>query len=444
MRYNQKVGQNLAEQIRETLSPSEWQLLQRIAEAASVLRMPLYVVGGFPRDLLLGYPRSDFDLVVEGSADLLARRLASLHGGKVTVHSKFGTAKWSLGGTAFHEQARASQNRASILNALDFVSARSETYRHPAALPTVKLGTIADDLQRRDFSINALAVRLDGAHFGELRDDLGGGDDLRRKLIRVLHDNSFVDDPTRMYRAVRYEQRYEFEIEHATEQLLPAASTLVGKLSPHRIRHELDIMLDEGRAAAMLSRLAALDLLGPIHPALTFDHDASRRLSGYEWHPTFVVPAWPARDVRWLLWLMPLSASTLDSLTQRLHFSATIFKALRAASTLLGRVESSAGLAPSLWVQLLDDVPLLSVFAVYLALPPGLGKSALEKYIAEWRHVRSRTTGHDLKRLGVSPGPEYQSILGSLRRAWLDGLVHSEAEEVEYLQEVLHNARYEA
>jgi tRNA nucleotidyltransferase (CCA-adding enzyme) len=441
MRYNQKMAQNLAGQIRETLFPGEWQLLQHVAEAASTLRMPLYAVGGFPRDLLLGYPRSDFDLVVEGAADQLAQKLASLHGGKVTVHSKFGTAKWSLVGTIFHEGARASHNPTSIPNALDFVSARSETYRHPAALPAVKLGTIADDLRRRDFTINALAVRLDGAHFGDLLDDLGGGDDLNRRLVRVLHDNSFVDDPTRMYRAARYEQRYEFKIEGTTERLLPAAREVVGKLSPHRIRHELDLILDEERAGAIVDRLAALDLLKPIHAALTVDQNVSERISRYERRPTFVVPAWPAHEVRWLLWLMSLPASTLDSLNRRLHFSATLFKALRAASTLLERVDPGAEFVPSRWVQLLDDMPLLSVYAVCLALPPGSGKSALEKYMAEWRHMRSRTTGHDLKRLGVSPGPEYQSILGSLRRAWLDGLVHSEAEENEYLQGLLDKAQ---
>ena len=175
---------NISSRIEAPLLVQQRDLLRLIAEDATARRLPLYAVGGFARDLLLGRRVRDFDLVAEGDAIPFARALSRAHGGRVTAHTKFHTATWFLPPNLVSD-ARGAE-------ALDFISARSETYEYPAALPTVKLGTIADDLRRRDFSINALAVRLDGEHFGELRDDLGGMTDLERGLIRVLHPNSFV------------------------------------------------------------------------------------------------------------------------------------------------------------------------------------------------------------------------------------------------------------
>src|SRR5512137_2240263 len=182
----------------QKLSSRQLALLRIVADAAATRHLPLYLVGGFVRDLLLGSPATDFDLVVEGDAISLARMLAAQYGGKVTSHLRFGTAQWFLSGSDHH--------------VLDFISTRSETYKHPAALPTVKPGTLTDDLLRRDFTINTLALRLDAKHWGELRDDLGGLEDLKHGLVRVLHPLSFQDDPTRLFRAVRYEKRYGFRI----------------------------------------------------------------------------------------------------------------------------------------------------------------------------------------------------------------------------------------
>lgn len=206
------MNRNFSELIERSLAKDRLDLLHRLAEEAEARQMPLYIVGGSVRDLVLGRRLNDFDLTVEGDAIALARSLASKHGGGVTAHQKFGTAKWFLPETLKTDH-----------DTLDLISARSETYKHPAALPTVRLGSLADDLRRRDFTINALAVRLDGSHFGELRDDLNGLDDLQKGMIRVLHPRSFIDDPTRMYRAVRYEGRYGFKIVQDTLALIPQA-----------------------------------------------------------------------------------------------------------------------------------------------------------------------------------------------------------------------------
>ncbi|MDQ2693324.1 MAG: polynucleotide adenylyltransferase, partial [Chloroflexota bacterium] len=243
--------------LEHSLSPDQLRLLNLVREEATQRGLPLYIVGGAVRDLVLGRRLSDFDVTVEGDAIGLARALAARHGGGVTAHLKFGTAKWFL------PPALKTGH-----DTLDLISARSETYRHPAALPAVRPGSIADDLRRRDFTINAMALRLDGSHFCELRDELHGMEDLEKGLLRVLHPVSFIDDPTRLYRLVRYEGRYSFKIAEDTRALIPEARAYVQKLSPQRIRHELDLILDEPNAVSILKRLDELDLLAPIHPAL--------------------------------------------------------------------------------------------------------------------------------------------------------------------------------
>ena len=206
--------------LEKTLSPQQLTLLRVVAGVAAARHLPLYLVGGFVRDLLLGIPATDFDLVVEGDAISLARTLAAQYGGRVTAHVHFGTAQW------FPPE---SDNLA-----IDLTSTRSETYKHNAALPSVKSGTLMDDLLRRDFTINTLAVRLDGDHWGELRDEQGGLDDLKQGQVRVLHQGSFRDDPTRLFRAVRYEQRYGFRIVPETLSLMRPAYPLISLLSAQR------------------------------------------------------------------------------------------------------------------------------------------------------------------------------------------------------------------
>ncbi len=200
------------------------------------------------------------------------------------------------------------------------ISARSETYKHPAALPTVRLGSIADDLRRRDFTINALAIRLDGSHFGELRDDLNGAEDLQKGMIRVLHSRSFIDDPTRMYRAVRYAERYGFKIAEDTVILIPEARPFVENLSAQRIRHELDLILEEPNAVPMLKRLDELDLLSIIHPVLANVSKSNVATVTSE------DPVLQNRNSRWILWLMHLKDQEIEFLNERLHFPANLLK----------------------------------------------------------------------------------------------------------------------
>ena len=421
---------------KELLSPQRLQLLRYIAEQATIRKSPAYVVGGLARDLLLMRPVGDFDVVIEGDAISFARSLVKTYGGKVTAHQKFGTAKWFMG--------HLDGNPASFL---DLITARSETYKSSAALPTVKFSTLSDDILRRDFTINTLAVRLDGDHFGELRDDLDARADLDAGIVRVLHPHSFLDDPTRMYRAVRYEQRYGFEIEPDTLSLVPEAGNAVKKLSAQRIRHELDLILDEANAMFILARLAELDLLKPIHPDFPVEiPNLSKLYRAGDLDPAFwtlVAGAtnnrWrgPNRDLLWLLLLSPLPKAKLESLNKRLAFTADLMKWLLSASSLLSEANSLIGSLPSEWVQKLDKLPVEAGIAVYLLSEDFRVQDALHVYLETWRHIKPITTGDDLKKLGLEPGPRFQEILFRLRAARLDGVLKTNEEERAFLKRLL-------
>ncbi len=412
---------NLSDFLQKGIASAQLDLIHRVAGQASTLGLPVYIVGGFVRDLLLERPSLDFDLVVEGDAIALAQTLVSRYGGTLTVHGKFRTVKWFIDDNA----------------CVDLISARSETYKHPAALPTVKLGTIHDDLRRRDFTINTLAIRLDGNHFGRLYDEFEGLNDLQQGLIRVLHLRSFADDPTRMYRAVRYEKRYGFNVVDETLALIPEARGLIQRLSAQRIRHELDLILDEPYGPLMIARLGELELLKSIHPALKWDKSTQGRLKSRlkTQHEGSKIAL---RDLHWLLWLMTLSPMEISSLNQRLHFTAPLMESLIASSKLHSDSSALVRLKPSQCVEKLDKLPIPAISAVFIASPQGKPKQMLENYLSAWRYIKPKTTGHDLIKLGLEPGPKYQSTLKRLRNAWLDGEVHDVGEEQKLLRKMLH------
>jgi tRNA nucleotidyltransferase (CCA-adding enzyme) len=395
------------------------------------------VVGGFVRDLLLDRPSLDFDIVVEGDAIALGKALGKQYGGRVTSHTRFGTAKWYVRESRFGKQEESADPNDAIPEFLDLISARSEFYEHPTALPTVERGSIKLDLHRRDFTINTLALRLDGNHYGELHDYWGGLADLERGLVRVLHSLSFVDDPTRLLRAVRYEQRYGFQVESRTRQLMDEARTLLDKLTPERMRHELDRMLEEPNWPDMIDRLADLGLLKEIHPLLSppdrdFSAPVDEELASYP--PPGLLP--PKRTLAWLLWLSSIDGDSIREISQRLRFPAGLTRLLLAAANLYADLPGLENTSPSGWVDRLEDVPELAVYAVSL-LAKGSIQQALKEYLETWQHIKPETTGHDLKRLGLPPGPNYQNILRDLRNAWLDGEIESEKEENALLERLL-------
>jgi hypothetical protein len=285
-------------------------LLRQIDQQAALLGFPAYLVGGGVRDILLNLPALDLDIVIEGDAIQLAHALKDRHGGALTLHAKFRTATW----------------QPPEGPPLDLITARRETYRAPASLPDVSPSNLADDLARRDFSINTLALRLADEALLDLHN---AQSDLANGLIRVLHPQSFRDDPTRLYRAVRYETRYGFRLAPDTLALISPALPLVERLTAERLRHELDLVFNETRPARVLARMDELGLLQAVLPnVLPWDSDIAKRLDSALSTPP--APGWglgltfngqPLNQVLgYALWFAGLNHSQIALLQVRLTF----------------------------------------------------------------------------------------------------------------------------
>ncbi len=438
---------NLGERLRAALPPARFALLERIGRRAEAEAAAVYIVGGFVRDLLLGSPSVDLDLVVEGDAVRLARGLAETFGGRTSSHHRFGTAKWRLDrrNRALIEACGGKQPAEALPETLDFVSARTEFYTHPTALPSVERGSIKLDLHRRDFTINTLALRLDGRHFGALLDPWGGQRDLEQRLVRVLHSISFVDDPTRMLRAVRLEQRLGFSIEPRTLELMRQALPLLDRVSGERIRNELVLIFREGRLGAIMERLQSLGLLAAIHPALSWDGWLSERFAAAgDFRPP---AAWrmqtipDANTLRFALWVVRLPGADAKAACRRLSLPLAIEEPALEANRLGVDLQGSIGdLRPSQWVERWESDHESGLAAAWLsATPPA--RQVLQRYLGEWRHVMPVADGNALRRSGLPPGPEYRRILWALRAGWIDGEIDSAEREALRLAELLHEAR---
>lgn len=402
------------------ISSRQLTLLRDISSLAADLGMPCYLVGGSVRDLLLEKPINDLDVVIEGDAIKFGNELVSKLGGKLTTHPKFHTAIWHFP-LSFNLQP----------SFLDLITARSETYKTPGALPTVTPASIEEDLRRRDFTINAMAVRLDGDHFGELLDPLNGQNDLGQSIIRVLHPRSFTDDPTRIFRAIRYESRYSFHLEPATFELInPESLTVFKMLSGERIRHELDLIFEEANSLPALLHLQELDVFKYIQPVIpVFNLEYSDLL---EMDPELDIPSDRA-TLAYMLWLMDLSEAEIVSIARRLDFTSDLTYSVWAASQLKKSLPFLVDSKPSVWTFAIEKLPLLSIYVVYLVS----GEGPLLNYISLWRHVKPHTTGNDLKARDLPPGPRYGEILTQLRAAWLDGEIMNEKEERDLLNTLL-------
>lgn len=327
---------------------------------------------------------------------------------------------------------------------IDFVSTRRESYARPGALPEVSPGSIEEDLRRRDFTINTLALRLDGRHYGQLLDPLGAQDDLDHGLVRALHLDSFKDDPTRMLRGIRYEQRLGFRIEPKTLRMIREATGWLRQVSPHRLRQELEASVKEERAASMIRRMGRLGLLAEIHPALPYDSGCLRRVRSLSRaRPVGLDAALPQSEdgIEWLLWLLDLSPAQVRSVGRRLQFKSRMTAELLSAVRLWRVRRSLAGFRPSQLTRKLDQSPAHSVQAVEKALPSGRLKRLLRTYLTKWRSQRPVTTGADLIRRGVPEGPVYARILERLRAGWIDGTIATPKQEHQALDALLRRVR---
>ena len=484
---------DVSRELEETLTQAQHRLLRIAGETAAEMGQAVYVVGGFVRDLLLGRVDTggrtdsvDMDLVVEGDAIRLAEQMQTRCGGRVVTHARFGTAKWILDEPE-HPLACSGQlspeeavDRSQLPPHLDFVTARTEFYTEPTVLPTVEQGSIKLDLHRRDFSINTLAIALTPDRWGDLLIFYGGLSDLRTGQVRVLHSLSFVDDPTRILRAVRYEQRFGFRIEARTEEHLLDAVPLLERVTGARIRQELDRIFREARPEDAILRLGELGALRQIHPDLEAgagfarncvalrdtlaatqmeenraggtgsDRDTTERQQSEEATTLHQQarqespPEGTAGSIERLYWglliyeLLPQesaiegsSTAVEEALSERLKLRGETKRLMRQLQRLKARLPQLVDpqAPPSAIVALLDQAQSEALLLLPLLESSPLLLERLQCYQQSWRHIHPSLNGGDLRGLGLPPGPRYGQILRRLRTALLDGEIEAGAAE---------------
>jgi len=436
------------------LSATTLQLVHRISHTAAQMGFAIYFVGGLVRDLLLDLPVGDIDIVVEGDAIALARRLRREFGGRVRSHGRFGTAKWLIGeppaqtspseGAADPVVVELASDDNGLPLAIDFVTARTEFYTHPTALPEVERSSIKQDLHRRDFTINTLAIRLDPNRFGELLDFYGGVSDLRQGLIRVLHSLSFVEDPTRILRAARLETRLGFKIELRTEQLISDAIPMLDRVSGDRIRHELEFIFQEPEPEHALCRLQSLDVLEAICPGLVCDHWLQLRYERYR--QADADPVWALDEEKRIfgflaLLLYRLPPSRKKHCQKRLRLGSETAKRLGEVESIKAHVSGlEKHQSSSTLYRLLSPFTTEALLVVWAAEGKTV-RQQIHRFQAELRAVRPQLDGRFIiDTYGLKPSPLFGQLLDQLRDARLDGKVETRKDEEALLEHLLAEA----
>jgi len=402
---------NLTSKMEKQLPAELVNFMQTAGEVAQSQGQSLYLVGGVVRDLLLGRTNLDLDLVVEGDAINLAHQLISITRGKIVTHPRFGTAKlqwdeWSV----------------------DMATARSETYAKPGALPTVKPGSTRDDLLRRDFTINTMAIELNPDRYGELLDLYGGRNDLEHKLVRVLHEKSFIDDATRIWRGLRYEQRLSFQLEPATLELLKRDIHWLDSISGDRVRHELELILKEEYPEKILRRADDLGVLARLHSSLKGNgwladkFEQARQLSS---------PDLPSVGLCLALLVYPLTTEESGQLISYLRLPKSVAQTLRDAMDIKTKLGSLAnpGLSPSGIYSLLHGYSSPAIVANLIATDSPVARQRVNLFFNKLRYIKPALNGDDLQRMGVAAGPQIKEMLNLLHEARLDGKVTSKRGE---------------
>ena len=394
--------------------------------------MRVYLVGGFVRDLILEVDNFDLDIVIKGDGIKFAEKLSAHLGAKLIRHKRFGTATITV---KPHLK-------------LDIASARSETYPRPASLPVVKLGTLKDDLFRRDFTVNAMAISINHSDFGTLVDYFSGKSDLSAGKIRVLHDLSFIDDPTRILRGIRFEQRYDFKIEPHTLNLLKDAvkQKIVEKVNPQRTRDELILMFKEEDPAKEIKRLNKLVGFDFISSKISVSLRTYNLLDFVQKEIGWFKEAYPRHrrlDI-WLIYFMALidKLSVIEAQGLCKKFALNKGEQIRIISfknieAKLSLSLNKKGLLSSEIFYMLEPLS----YEVIILLLAKYKTSNLLKNIKVFFDVlngmRILTSGHDLRRLGVAPGPGYQKLFTEVLEAKLDGKVSTKAQELKLIRKLI-------
>jgi tRNA nucleotidyltransferase (CCA-adding enzyme) len=412
---------DLAREINKQLPAELVHFMQKAGEVAARQGQSLYLVGGVVRDLFLRRTNLDLDLVVDGDTIKLAQRLAGIIPARITTHSRFNTAKlrwdkWSV----------------------DLATVRSETYDRPGALPRVKPGTLSADLFRRDFTINAMAIELTASRYGQLIDLYGGRNDLERRLIRILHEKSFIDDATRIWRALRYEQRLDFQLEAATLRRLKRDVPMLDTISGDRIRHELELVLKEELPEKVLRRTDELGVLARMHPALKGDGWLAEK---FQRARRLYYPASPPVGLYLALFGYHLTEDEGEELIAYLRPVKSLAQTIRDTLDLKAGLDvlSTPRLPRSSLYFLLEGSSPIAITANQFASDSPLVCRRLKLFLGKLRYIKPALTGDDLREMGIRPGPRMKEILHRLLTARLDGKVRTKKGEVEMVREWVAN-----
>lgn len=410
------MSRNFAEQINKTLSPEVRELIRKVSRIAKLRGQKLYLVGGIVRDLMLDKTSSDLDFSLESDALSLARSVGDKMRQRVVTYAQFGTATIKFNDIQ-----------------LDIATARTETYSHPGALPEVKPASIVEDLYRRDFTINAMALDLSPSGFGNLIDPLNGVEDLRKGLIKVIHERSFRDDATRIFRAIRYEQRLNFVIEKQTLEWALRDKSFISTLSGERIRHEIDLILREEYPEKPLQRGEELHIWEILDSALHGNgtiKTAFEKLRGIE-HKT---PC--SMSLLFCLLFFPLSKEATEELIKKLAISKSISVVLRDVMKLkkIKPELESASKDRLAFYQLLKGFSPLSILTLAIFYQEKDLQEALFYYYNELRLIKPSLKGRDLLKMGLASGPSIGEIIQKLHEARLLGHIKSRREEVEFVK----------
>jgi len=420
-------------------------ILKTIARKADEQGIPVFVVGGFVRDLILNRPNLDLDIVAETDAVAFAQRLAKDQDASLIVFKQFGTATM-----IFPQGLR-----------VDLATARKERYAQSGALPLVEPGSIHEDLFRRDFTINALALRINKDRLGELVDDFKGLDDLKQKKIRILHDQSFQDDPTRILRAVRFEQRFNFQIERHSFKLLKSAldQGLVRHVKPERYFEEFKKILSEESPAKSIQRLyplGGLDFLGIVLKDMSGTLRLMKKLEGIQ--TDFSQISAPQRTIHphtrqgvgvqyWLVYFMALVAGApflkLKKILKKFNFKRSDQDKILSCRELprVLQVLKRKALRPSQVFAALKPLNYETILFLKAKASESIVADRIDRFLKEYDFVKLTIDGDVLKTLGIPPGKGLGEILKTLLYAKVDGLIKTREDELKKAEQLIQHNR---
>jgi tRNA nucleotidyltransferase (CCA-adding enzyme) len=419
------IGKNLSSALRSAFPKEIFNLLKLSGTVAQDLGFSAYIVGGSIRDLLRGESNLDIDIVIEGDGIAFANALGTKLDVKVKSHKRFGTAVVITDVLKF-----------------DVATARIEYYESPAALPKIEMSSIKKDLYRRDFTINTMAVKLTPRNFGQLIDYFGGQKDIKEKTIRILHNLSFIEDPTRAFRAIRFSERFGFKISKHTINLINTAVriNLFNKLSGTRIYDELNLLFIETEPINAIKRLDEFDLLKFIHPKLKITRSLEETFESiqeaFSWFKLLFFEEDLNKSHLFLMALIEhLPHEQRVEALRRLHVpkntSSEILDGIENSLKALSKLKKAS---PKRVYYALFPLDILTILFTMAKAKDNEQKKAVSLFLTELRKTRPELTGKDLQSMGYKPGPLFKKILAALLDSKLDGQIMNREEEMNFVK----------